>query len=295
MTRAVTGGALALLCSLAARAHGPGAPGAPGELGELGALSGGAAQWPVWLAAFLWALAWLGHGLGAARRPPPAPRGALFHTALLLGALALFGPLDDWAARSTAGHMVQHMLLIVVVAPLLVLARPLPQWRAVTGRRLDAGWRVLQRATRRPLACALAHALAIWGWHAPVPYQLAVRDPLWHVLEHASFLFTAWLCWWAVLRPGRRGVLPAALALLFTALHTGLLGALLTFAPVPLYGAASGGLADQQLAGLLMWIPGGAVYLLAALWAAGRWLRGAEPLGLARPGAPARGPGADAG
>jgi cytochrome c oxidase assembly factor CtaG len=168
--------------------------------------------------------------------------------------------------------MVQHMLLMVVVAPLLVLARPLPQWRAVLGARADALWRPLHRFSRHPMACALLHAAAIWFWHAPGPYVAALASPLWHVVEHACFLFSGWLFWWSVLRPGRTGALPAAGALLFTVMHTGLLGALLAFSRAPLYSDAPSALADQQLAGLVMWVPGGLVYLLVAVWAAARWL-----------------------
>jgi cytochrome c oxidase assembly factor CtaG len=106
----------------------------------------------------------------------------------------------------------------------------------------------------------------------------AVQNNGWHVLEHASFLFTGWLFWWAVLRPGQGGVLQATLALLFTVMHTGLLGALLTFARAPLYWSESRELWDQQLAGLVMWIPGGMVYLAAAAWAGYRWLAQATPV-----------------
>lgn len=233
-------------------------------------------QAPVWLAQAVLLLAWLTYTWGARRkRPPPGPRLA-FHTAMGIAALALFGPLDTLAERSSAWHMGQHMLLIVVVAPLAVLARPLPQWRALIGPPADVLWRRLHRLSRYPIGCALLHAAAIWFWHAPGPYIAAVQNPAWHVLEHACFLFSGWLFWWAVLRPSRAGVLPAALALLFTVMHTGLLGALLSFASVPLYDTGSAALADQQLAGLVMWIPGGLIYLLAAAWAAGRWLQTLE-------------------
>jgi hypothetical protein len=77
------------------------------------------------------------------------------------------------------------------------------------GPPADALWRRLHRLSRHPLRCALLHAAAIWFWHAPAPYIAAVQTPGWHVLEHACFLFTGWLFWWSVLRPGRAGVLPA--------------------------------------------------------------------------------------
>jgi len=234
--------------------------------------SGSFAQAPVWLAQFLFTMAWLAYAGGAIRQGPRFGPHLAFHTTMLTAGLALFGPLDTLAQDSTAWHMGQHMLLIVVVAPLAVLARPLPQWRALLGAQVDVLWRRLHRLSRDPLRCALLHAAAIWFWHAPGPYIAAVQTPAWHVLEHASFLFSGWLFWWSVLRPGRAGVLPAALALLFTVMHTGLLGALLSFASAPLYASGPAALADQQLAGLVMWIPGGLVYLLAAVWAAWRWL-----------------------
>jgi putative membrane protein len=237
------------------------------------AVQGGDARWPLWLAQLVWGLGALAYGRGAWRQRPPPGAGAAFAAAWLLGAWALFGPLDAWADGSTAWHMVQHMLLILGVAPLAVLARPLAQWRAALGPGLDALWRALHRLSRRPLACALLHAVVLWFWHAPVHYQLALVQPLWHVLAHASFVLSGWLFWWAVLRPGQGGVLSAAAALLFTLTHTGLLGAWLTFAPRPLYGVQSGSLQDQQLAGLLMWVPGGLVYGLVGVWAAWRWLQ----------------------
>lgn len=249
------------------------------------AWTGDSGQGPIWLSQALFAMAWFSYALGAVRRAPATVRRALFHGGMLVAGLALFGPFDDWAGSSTAWHMVQHMLLIVVVAPALVLARPLAQWRAAWGPAADPAWRALLRLARRPMACALLHAAAIWIWHAPAPYMAAVQHNGWHVLEHASFWFTGWLFWWAVLRPGRKAVLQAALALLFTVVHTGLLGALLTFARVPLYWSESRELWDQQLAGLVMWIPGGIVYLAAAAWAGYRWLdqRGPVPEALLQP------------
>ncbi|MBA3624701.1 MAG: cytochrome c oxidase assembly protein [Methylibium sp.] len=253
--------AAALLVPAAASAH--------------GVFSAGQAA-PLWLAQGLFALAWLTYGLGAMRRRPARQRQLAFHAAMLIAGVALFGPLDDWAQSSTALHMVQHMVLLVVVAPLAVLAGPLPQWRAALGGWADAGWRAVLRLGRRPMACATLQAAALWVWHAPGPYMAALDHIGLHVLEHACFLFSGWLFWWSVLRPGRHGALQAALALLFTTMHTGLLGALLTFAPRPLYWRESTELWDQQLAGLVMWVPGGMVYLLAAGWALYRWLSAME-------------------
>lgn len=256
-------GLVAAALPLAAGAHG-------------NVLAGEGAHAPIWLSQGLFAAAWLTYLIGAARRSPGLSRQLLFHGAMALTGFALFGPFDEWADSSTAMHMAQHMLLIVGVAPLAVLARPLPQWRACIGRAADSLWRPLLRASRHPAACALLHAAAIWIWHAPGPYMAAVADNWLHVAEHASFLFTGWLFWWSVLRAGRQDALGAALALLFTATHTGMLGALLTFAGQPLYALESQDLWDQQLAGLIMWIPGGGIYLLAAAWAGYRWLAQAK-------------------
>lgn len=238
---------------------------------------GAAEQLPVWITQGLFVLAWGLYIGGGVRRPPAFGPRLFFHSAMLVLGGALFGPLDALAERSAAWHMVQHMLLMVVVAPLLVLARPLAQWRAVLGARVDAVWRTLHRLSRHPMTCALLHAVAIWFWHAPRPYVLALESPLWHGVEHACFLFTGWLFWWSVLRPGRAAALSAAGALLFTVMHTGLLGALLVFARVPLYSGADSALADQQMAGLVMWVPGGLAYWLAAVWAASRWLGSPAP------------------
>ncbi len=232
----------------------------------------------MWLARCLFGFVWLAYAFGASVRRPGTVRRALFHLAMMIGALALFGPLDEWAVHSTTFHMAQHMLLIVVVAPLLVLGNPFAQWRAVLGRTLDPVWRASMRASRRPMACASVHGAMLWLWHAPGPYMVAVLHTGWHLIEHACFLLSGWMFWWSVLKASRAQIPRALLALLFTLMHTGLLGALLTFARTPLYWRESRELWDQQLAGLVMWVPAGGAYLLAAVLLASRALasRGAE-------------------
>ena len=268
----------ALLSAPAAWAHG-------------GLFSGDTAQAPVWLAQLVFVAAWFGYALGAARRRPQFGRRLTFHAAMLVGGLALFGPFDRWAESSSAMHMVQHMLLMVVMAPLLVMAKPLPQWRALLGPVADPLWRGALQLARRPMACAALHAVAIWVWHAPGPYMAAVFNTTWHVIEHACFVFTAWLFWWSVLRAGRAASLQALMALLFTLMHTGLLGAVLTFARSALYWRESRELWDQQLAGLVMWIPGGAAYLAGAAWVVWRALgRTKGAVSATRSGAEAIGP-----
>ncbi len=227
---------------------------------------------PALLSAVLLAGFWLAYTRGAFHTRPEAWKALLFHGVAVVSVFTLFGPLDDWAETSTAMHMTQHMLLMVVIAPLWVLARPLPQLAAGLGPRGRVLWVPFLQLAARPMLAAYLHAVAIWFWHTPVFYMLAVENTWWHAVEHACFLLTAGPFWWAVLRASRRTTPWALLALLFTLMHTGFLGALLTFAQAPLYGEARD-LQDQQLAGLIMWVVGAIPYLLAAGWCAQRWYR----------------------
>ncbi|WP_339524128.1 cytochrome c oxidase assembly protein [Pseudomonas sp. EA_35y_Pfl2_R111] len=226
---------------------------------------------PLLLSALFLATAWVLYGFGAQRVRPHGLEALWLHLAMLIAVLAVFGPLDDWAETSTSWHMFQHMLFMLVIAPLWALARPLPQWRAVCGPLLQPLWRSLLRSGRYPVPLAMLHGALIWIWHTPSLYILALENLWWHMLEHASFLFSAWLFWWSCLRAPPRQVPQALLAILLTLMHTGLLGALLTFGTSSFYGPERD-VADQQLAGLLMWVPGGLVYLAAAGWITWRWL-----------------------
>lgn len=215
---------------------------------------------------------WIIYVIGTWRRPPRRFKTLWFHGAALLCTFALLGPLDHWAETSTAAHMTQHMLLLVLIAPCWVISRPLAQVVAGSGRLLVWGWKPMLQLTRHPMLVAYLQGAVIWFWHTPYFYMLAVEDPWWHLVEHACFLLSAGLFWWAILRTGRRHAPWALLALLFTLMHTGFLGAVLTFARAPLYGEARS-LMDQQLAGLIMWVPGAIPYILAALWIGHGWYR----------------------
>jgi cytochrome c oxidase assembly factor CtaG len=207
-----------------------------------------------------------------------------------LGALvlALVWPLEALSAPSLSAHMAQHMLLVAIAPPLLVVGLPLRALGAsVPGRGV---LRVLRsrpgRAFARPLPAFVLHSAVLWAWHVPALYQAALRHAGVHGLEHASFFASALLLWWALLTAGRAradGYGVSALLTLAMVMHTGLLGALLTFAARPLYpiydNAARFGLTpleDQQLAGLIMWVPGGLIYLCLGLLLAQAWLREAE-------------------
>lgn len=235
--------------------------------------SDGASFWAAMLAIILLALFWLIYLLGSIKRPPPLGRALLFHSSCLLCAYAVVGPLDDLAETSASAHMLQHMLFMVVITPLWALSLPLPQFAAITGRWGRLLWQPLLRLAAYPLSLAYLHAAIVWFWHTPRFYVLALEHPWWHLVEHICFIFSAAMLWWAVLNCNERNRSWALLALLFTLMHTGFLGALLTFANTLLY-YPSHQLADQQLAGLLMWVPGGLPYLLAAAWLGYRWLSG---------------------
>jgi putative membrane protein len=233
----------------------------------------------------LWRAAGKGHGIK--RR-----EAAAFAGGWLSLAAALISPLHRLGGALFSAHMAQHELLMVVAAPLLVLGRPIVpflwavplSWRRAAGswaatRPVSATWRWV---TLPSVAWAL-HAAAIWVWHAPALYQATLSSETVHTLQHVSFLGSALLFWWALLH-GREGRLarPAAVVYLFTtAIHTSLLGALLTFSTrlwYPLYdsGTLAWGLTpleDQQLAGLVMWVPAGLSYLIASLALAATWLR----------------------
>jgi cytochrome c oxidase assembly factor CtaG len=194
--------------------------------------------------------------------------------------------------------MVQHIILILVAAPLLVLgATPAAliwavprRWQRGLGRwwqrqrTLQAGWRILTQ----PLLVWTLHTIALWAWHAPGLYQAALQSETLHALEHLSFLSTGLLFWWTVVAPYRGKKLaagPGRLLSVFTmALQSGGLGALITFSPRPWYGAYTSTttpwnltpLEDQQLAGVIMWVPAGVVYLVAALVLLGLWLQALE-------------------
>ena len=210
--------------------------------------------------------------------------------------IALVSPLDALGGTLFAAHMVQHELLVLAAAPLLVLGAPLvpftwalpPRWRVRIGGwgrtgTVRGGWAALTH----PATAWTLHAAAVWTWHAPALYQATLRSDAVHAAQHGSFLGTALLFWWVVLGAHGRARIGRGAGVLFvfsTAVQGTLLGALLTFSSRPWYPAYAGGaaawgttpLADQQAAGLVMWIPGGIVYLAAVLWLFAGWLREGE-------------------
>jgi cytochrome c oxidase assembly factor CtaG len=137
------------------------------------------------------------------------------------------------------------------------------------------------RQLRSPLARWLLFVIVFWGWHSARLYSLAVENEWVHTLEHVSFVVTALLVWSAVLGPERAGgnADPAirVLVAFLLGLQGVLLSALMTFAPEPWYGVyvdrlGADALADQHVAGVLMWVPLGALITAAGIWAAMAWV-----------------------
>lgn len=235
----------------------------------------------------LWRHAGRGRGIGSAR-------AAAFGIGWLALVLALLSPLDRLGSLLFSAHMLQHELMMVVAAPLLVLGRPLALWawalppaarRGVGALFHHPAWRRPWRTLSAPLAAWALHAAALWLWHLPAWFDAALHDDAVHTLQHLSFLFSALLFWWTVLGPLRRDAAGVALASVFTTmLHTAALGALLALASFPWYpdhlarSAALGWdpLEDQQLGGLLMWMPASLAYLAAGLALAARWFDAAR-------------------
>jgi cytochrome c oxidase assembly factor CtaG/cytochrome c2 len=197
---------------------------------------------------------------------------------------ALVSPIHELGEALFSAHMIQHELMMTVAAPLLVLGRPFVplMWGLPSATRTPVG-RIFSLKVP-PLAAFLLHGAAIWLWHAPGLYDASVTSNAVHVLQHASFLGTALLFWWSVFYSrGRRGSEGTAILYLFlTAIHTTLLGALLTVSDSAIYSVYTDvttrvwnltAVEDVQLGGLIMWIPGGIAYLAAALYLMLGWLK----------------------
>jgi putative membrane protein len=214
--------------------------------------------------------------------------------------IALISPLHPLGESLFSAHMAQHEFLMVAAAPLLVLSRPLvallwglpPRWRRTLGQwskrpAFQGGWRF----ATHPVAAWWIHAAALWLWHMPVLFQAAIYSDWVHSAQHGSFLGSALLFWWSLFYAHGKARYGASVLYLFTtAVHTSILGALLTFASTvwyPAYIATTSAwgltpLEDQQAGGLIMWIPAGLVYVIAGLALFAGWLRESERVVMVR-------------
>src|SRR4051812_29638134 len=201
---------------------------------------------------------------------------------------ALMSPLHWLGEHLFTFHMIEHEIVMAVSAPLLIAARPIGTmlWALPRSIRIAAGRMLRRRSMVNAWEwlsaggnATVLHGIAIWAWHAPVLFDAAVTNVAMHRLQHLSFLLTAMLFWWSVVYRSNAGLAPWHLFL--TMMHTSILGALMALSPKVLYQAqtataAEWGLTplqDQQLAGLIMWIPAGTVYAGAAMALTVIWIR----------------------
>lgn len=226
----------------------------------------------------LWHRAYRGAGVSTS--------SALFFVAgMTVLALAMLSPLDALAAELFSAHMLQHELMMLVAAPLIVCGNPLPVMTWAFSRRGRqhiahvANAKAMRRtwhALTQPLCAWSVHAAALWAWHTPRLFTAGLESDLVHAMQHLSFVLSALLFWGALIgsRPRMHGM--AIPIILSTAIHTGVLGALLTFSAHAWYPAYSdsaqawglSALQDQQLGGLIMWVPAGFLFVFAGLVAA---------------------------
>ncbi|MBQ1016812.1 cytochrome c oxidase assembly protein [Micromonospora sp. D93] len=213
-------------------------------------------------------------------------RVAAFGIGLVTVLGAQDGPVAAVAENGLAGHMTQHMLLLLVAGPLLAagaaglpltLACPAALRRRLAWLRVTAAGRWLRRPAVVAFVAGGLQTVVLWFWHLPVPYLAAERSPVVHAVAHVCFIGSAWLLWAPLLGAPRHRLPPPTgmLLLVGTMLPASALGAVLTFAPRPVYPAEVLGadpLADQQLAGLLMWAPMDVAVLVATLVTFLRWL-----------------------
>lgn len=218
-------------------------------------------------------------------------RHAAFFTGWLSLFLALVSPLHRLGDVLFSAHMLQHELLLLIAAPLISLSHPsvtmlfaLP----ISGRRWVGG--LLSHIAEVPpvslllsaLGAFLLHAAALWIWHIPFLYEATLKSDLVHSVQHLSFFLSGVLFWSALYGAGRSTMSYGAgvLYVFGTAIHCGALGALLTFSSVLWYTIYADRtrlwnltpLQDQQLGGLLMWVPSGVVFIVIGAWMFARWL-----------------------
>jgi putative membrane protein len=205
--------------------------------------------------------------------------------------IAVLPPIDGLATVLFSVHMLQHELLMLIGAPLIVAGRPLSTclWGLPSTARRGAG-RLLQRGViggmwrslTAPAVAWLLHGLILWIWHVPVLYEWAVRNEAVHAMQHAMFVGTSVLFWWGLIhgRYGRAGYGVSVFYVFTTVVHTGLLGAAFALTSSPIYAVyadrSADPLTDQQLAGLIMWVPAGIVLTLTGIALFAAWLGESE-------------------
>jgi len=215
-----------------------------------------------------------------------------FALGLILIFVALVTPIDSLSNEALfSAHMVQHILLMLLAPACLLLGTPGYWIRTLYD--LPVLKRLLPIVTH-PLVTLIAFNAIMWIWHVPSLYEGALRNPNLHIVEHMMFLVAGVLLWLPVIHdvpPGHVLSYPARMAYLFACMvSSSILGAIFTFAPTiafPFYGNAplAFGLTpmtDQQLAGLIMWVPGSGVFFVAILLVFAAWLNSEDRKGRAQ-------------
>lgn len=223
-------------------------------------------------------------------RPRSRRQTIFFVSGVLVMVLALVSPLETLGDTYLfSAHMLQHLLLLLVTPPLLLLGLP----QAAAQRIVDEPFfGLVEGVLKRPYIAWPLGVITIWVWHIPALYNAALADEQIHILEHLLFMATAVIFWWPILAPLPASRIPplAVIPYLFAAAAaSSVLGILLTFTPPGLYPAylypldELGALplirdgwglsptSDQQIGGLLMWVPGSLVYLSGIILALARW------------------------
>ena len=218
----------------------------------------------------------------------PAWRAWAFVGGVATLALALLSPISAYADVRFSMHMTQHLLLLMIAPPLLLLGAPLipTLWALPGSARRSLGQFLAPRHPLHRVFSALAHPFVAVGayvatiavWHIPRLYDVAQGQTLTHDVQHMMFLGVALLYWWPIVHPtGGRRQLSYALAIpyLLPPFVEGIvIGALVTLSSAPIYDTYQvspdvwglSTLEDQQLAGLIMWVPGGMMFLIPLFW-----------------------------
>jgi putative membrane protein len=206
--------------------------------------------------------------------------------------IAFVSPLYAWGRVLFSAHVAQNEILMIVAAPLLIVGRPitpillalpLPLAHILSRGARTQWFAKLWQFLTAPVVAWLIYALALWIWHVPFLLQTTAHSEWIHALQLFTVFASALLFWWCAIFGRRTTMRYRAIAFYFftTALHTGILGVLLTFAshywyPIYRHTTLSWGLTslqDQRLGGLILWIPAGLVYLLASFVLLTGWLR----------------------
>ncbi|MDE2488574.1 MAG: cytochrome c oxidase assembly protein [Alphaproteobacteria bacterium] len=227
---------------------------------------------------------------GARLAGVPRGRRLSFYAGWALSTAALISPLCPLSVALFSARVGQHMFLTTIAAPIVVIGRPQDAvgalWRRIMGREPPP----VRSGEFGPLWAAAAYGVLLWWWHSPAPYAATFHGDLVYWTMHLSLYGSALWLWATLLEAGQERFAVTAAAIALTSLQMGVLGAVITFAPRPLYAPhlltawwwGLSPLGDQQLGGAIMWAPSGAIFAGGLAWAFAAMLRRAETRSLQR-------------